>query len=115
MQFAFWPSTEAEPYLDTVSIGVAGPGREMRCFVNVRLAFAVRNSALTEIIRSQFYGNAIAGHDSDKMLPHLASNMSYNSMAVFEFYTKLSPWEGLDDYTRQFDYFFTSSHKYNKG
>ncbi len=56
------------------------------------LAFAVRNSALTEIVRSQFYSNAITGYNADKMLPHLPSNMSYNLMAVLEFNTKLSPW-----------------------
>jgi len=48
------------------------------------------------------------------MLPHLPGDMSYNLMAVFEFYTKLSPWKGLDDCSGEFDYFLISSHKYNK-
>jgi len=86
----------------------------MRCYVNVRLPFAIGDSTLTKIVRSQLDRNAVTRHDSDKMLPHLACDVSYNLMAVFKLYSKLSPREGLDDYTRQFDYFFTSSHKYNK-
>ena len=31
------------------------------------------------------------------MLPHLAGDMSYNLMAVFELYPELSPGKGLDD------------------
>jgi len=77
-----------------------------------KLSLAVRNSALTKIVRCQFYGNAITGYDSDKMLPHLAGDMSYNLMSVFKLYSKLSTREGLDDCSRQFDYFFTCGHKY---
>jgi len=76
---------------------------------------AVRNPTLTKIVRGQFYGHAVAGYNSDKMFPHLPSNVSYNLVAVFKLYSKLSPWKGLDDNTAQFDYFFTSSHRYNKG
>jgi len=35
-------------------------------------------------------------------------------MAVFKLYSKLSPRKGLDDSSRQFNYFFTRCHKYNK-
>ncbi len=48
------------------------------------------------------------------MFPHLTSDVSYNLMAVFKLNSKLSTREGLGDDTSQFDYFFTSSHKYNK-
>lgn len=76
------------------------------------LTLAVRYSTLTQVVRCQFYRNAVAGDDSDKMFPHLASNMSYNLMSVFKLYSKLSPWEGLDYNACEFDYFFTSSHRY---
>lgn len=82
--------------------------------MNGLLTLAVRNSTLTQIVRCQLYGHAISGDDTDEMLPHLAGDMSYNLMPVFKLYSKLSPGEGLDDYTRQLDYFFTRGHKYNK-
>lgn len=61
------------------------------------LTFAVGDSALRKIVRGQLDRNAVAGYDSDKMLPHLAGNVSYNLVTILEFYTKLSPWKGLDD------------------
>jgi hypothetical protein len=79
------------------------------------LASAIGDSALTEIVRCQLNRHAVTWYDSDKVLPHLASDMSYNLMAVFKFYSKLSTREGLDDSPCQFDYFFTRCHKYNKG
>jgi len=36
-------------------------------------------------------------------------------MAVLEFYTKLSTREGLNDGSRELDYFFIGGHKYNSG
>ena len=79
------------------------------------LTFAVGDSALTEIVRGQLDRHAIARHNTDKMFPHLACDMSYNFVAVFKFYSKLSTRKGLYDCSGQFDYFFTRSHKYNKG
>lgn len=83
-----------------------------KCSSTDVLGFAVRNPTLREIVRCQFYGNAVTGDDADKMLPHLAGNMSYDLMAVLEFDAKLSPGEGLNDSSRQFDYFLVGSHKY---
>ena len=53
------------------------------------LPLAVRNPTLRKIVRRQLYGNAVSGDDADEMLPHLAGDVSYNFMAVLEFYTKL--------------------------
>jgi len=64
------------------------------------LAFAIRDSALTKIVRSQLNRNAVTGYDTDVMLPHLACDMSYDLMAILEFDTKLSTREGLEDRTR---------------
>lgn len=84
----------------------------MRCFVKVRLTFAIGDSTLTEIVRRQLNRNAVTGDNTDKMLPHLTGDVSYNLMAIFKLYSKLSSREGLDDDSRQFDYFFTCCHKY---
>lgn len=83
---------------------------EMCHFIKV-LPFAVGDSALRKIVRGQLDRNAIPGHDADKMLPHLAGDMSYNFMAVLEFYTKLSPGKGLDNCSSEFDYFLVGCHK----
>ena len=47
------------------------------------------------------------------MFPHLASDVSYDFMAVLEFYTKLSPRKGLDNCPSELDYFLINCHKYN--
>jgi hypothetical protein len=46
------------------------------------------------------------------MLPHLPGDMSYDLMAVLEFYTKLSARKGLYDRARKLNDFFTPGHKY---
>jgi hypothetical protein len=56
------------------------------------LGFAIGDSALRKIVGGQLNRHAVAGYDADKMLPHFTSDMSYDLMAVLEFYTKLSPW-----------------------
>jgi len=55
------------------------------------LAFAVRYPTLREIVRSQFYRNAVSWYESDVMFPHLTGDVSYNLMAILEFDTELSP------------------------
>jgi len=77
--------------------------------------FTIRDPTLGQIVWSKLHRNVVAGDNTDKMLPHLAGHMRYNLMSVFKLYTKLSPWKGLDDNATQLDYFFTRSHKYNKG
>lgn len=77
------------------------------------LTFAIGDSALRKIVRGQLDRHAIPGDDADKMLPHLAGDMSYNFMAILEFYAKLSPWKGLDNCSGELDYFLVNSHKYN--
>lgn len=75
------------------------------------LRLAIRYSALTEIVRRQLYRNAISGYDADKVLPHLTGDVSYDLMAIFEFYTKLSPRKGLYYSSRKLDYFLICGHK----
>jgi hypothetical protein len=77
------------------------------------LPFAVGDSALRKIVRGQLDRNAVARDDADEVFPHLAGNVSYDLMAVFKFYSKLSPWKGLDYSTCKFDYFLVYCHKYN--
>lgn len=74
--------------------------------------FAVRDTALRKVVWSKLHRNRIAGDDTNEMFPHLTSDVRYNLMAVFKLYSKLSTREGLDDGSRQFDYFFTCCHKY---
>ena len=79
----------------------------------LKLTFAVRDSALRKIVRGQLDRNAVAGDNSDKMLPHLTCDMSYDFMAIFELYPELCPWQCFDDGSRQLDYFLVGCHKYN--
>ncbi len=83
------------------------------CLIYGLSTLAVRNPTLRKIVRRQFYCNAVTGYDSDEVLPHLTGNVSYNLMAVFEFYSKLSPRKGLDYGARELDYFLVNCHKYN--
>ena len=78
-----------------------------------RLTFAIGDSALSKIVRGQLDRNAVTGDNPDKMLPHLSGDVSYDLMAVLEFYTELSPWKGLDNCSGEFDYFLIGCHKYN--
>ena len=55
-----------------------------------KLTFAVRDSALRKIVRCQLNRNAVPGYDADKMFPHLAGNVSYDLMAIFELNLELS-------------------------
>ncbi len=48
------------------------------------------------------------------MFPHLAGDVSYDLMAVFELYTKLSARKGLYYRSCKLDYLFIR-HRYNKG
>lgn len=64
---------------------------EMRRTVKA-LTFAVRDSALSKIVRGQLDGNAITRHDTNEVLAHLAGDVSDNLMAVFKFHFELSTW-----------------------
>jgi hypothetical protein len=48
------------------------------------------------------------------MFPHLASDVSYDLMAVFKFDTKLGARERLCYGAGKLDYFLLNCHKYNK-
>ena len=77
------------------------------------LRLAIGDSSLSQIVRGQLDRNAVTRYDADKMFPHLASNMSYNLMAILEFYTELGTRQGLNYRAAELDYFFISSHTYN--
>ena len=83
--------------------------------LNEVLPLAVRNPTLRKIVRRQLYGNAVAGHNSDKMLPHFAGDVSYNLMAVLEFYPELRTRQGLNNCSGELDYFLIGCHTYNLG
>jgi hypothetical protein len=55
----------------------------------IELVFAVSYPTLRQIVRSQFYLNAVSWHQADVVLPHAAGDMSYDLMAVFELDPKL--------------------------
>jgi len=78
------------------------------------LTFAIGDSSLSKIVRGQLDRNAVARDYPDEVLPHLAGDVSYNLVAVLEFYTKLSPRKGLDDGSCELDYFLVGGHRYNK-
>jgi hypothetical protein len=75
------------------------------------LPLAVRNPTLRKIVRRQLYGHAVTGDETDEVLPHLAGDVSYDLMAILEFYLELSPGEGLNDCSGEFDYFLVNGHK----
>lgn len=43
---------------------------------------AIGDSSLSKIVRGQLDRYAVSGNDTDKMFPHLAGDVSYNSMSV---------------------------------
>jgi hypothetical protein len=55
----------------------------------LKLVFAVSYPTLRQIVRSQFYLNAVSWHKSDVVFPHPAGDMSYDLMAVFKLDSKL--------------------------
>ena len=73
-------------------------------------SLAIGDSSLTEIVRCQLNRHAVPGYYSYKVLSHLPSNMSYDLVAILELYTKLSPREGLNHCSGQFDYFLVGRH-----
>lgn len=60
--------------------------------VKVLLILAVSYPTLRQIVRSQFYLNAVSWHQADVVLPHAAGDMSYDLMVILKFYPKLGAW-----------------------
>ena len=75
------------------------------------ILLAVRYPTLREIVRRQFYRNAVSRHKTDVMFPHFAGDMGYDLVTVFELYTKLRPRQGLGYSPRQLDNFLIFGHK----
>jgi hypothetical protein len=80
----------------------------------ILLTSTIRDSALSKIVRGQLNRNAVARYNSDEMLPHFTGDVSYDSMAVLKFDSKLSTREGLNYSARKLDDFLVNCHKYNK-
>jgi len=77
-------------YFWYVSIGAQRLAQDVLLCKGPSLGFAIGDSALSKIVRGQLDRNAVAWHNSDKVFPHFACNVSYDFMAVLEFNTKLS-------------------------
>src|SRR3989344_4922500 len=106
------PSTEAQAYLTYGEHRRRRLSRGMCCYEKV-LVFAVGYPTLRQIVRCQFNLDAVARHETDIVLAHPASDVSYNYMAVFKLDSKLRSRQSLNDGADQFDYLFFTSHKYN--
>jgi hypothetical protein len=87
--------------------------RETHCSYGL-LIFAVSYPTLRQIVRCQFYLNAVAWHQPDVVLPHAAGDMSYDLMAVFQFNSKLRAGKGFHHNAGELDYLFLNCHKYNE-
>jgi hypothetical protein len=80
----------------------------------LKLIFAVSYPTLRQIVRSQFYLNAVPWNETDVVFPHPSGDVSYDLMAVFEFNLELGAWQRLFDGTRQLNDLFLLRHKYNE-
>ena len=56
---------------------------------DAELPGSIRNSALGQVVWSEFNSDPITTQDSDVMLSHFSRNMGNDDMLVVEFYTKL--------------------------
>ena len=63
------------------------------------LRFAIRDSALSKIVRGQLNGNAVTWYETNVMFSHFPSNMSYYLVAVFELNFELGTWQGFHNYS----------------
>ncbi len=82
-----------------------------KCAVCKWSAFAVGDSTFGQVVGRELYGDRVAWHNPDKMLPHFASDMRNNLMTVFQFDTKLSTRQGLDNNAVQLDDFLFTRHR----
>jgi hypothetical protein len=62
-----------------------------------KLAFAVDDSTLGQVVGRDLDGHPVAGDDSDEILAHLSSDMRQDSMAVFQLDHELSVRERFDN------------------
>jgi hypothetical protein len=66
-----------------------------------KLAFAVNDSAFSQIVWREFDPNPVARHDADKVLAHTTGDVGHNDVSTFDFNAKSSIGQGLRD--RAFD------------
>lgn len=72
-----------------------------------------RDPTLTQIVRSQFDGDTVSGHNTNEVLSHLARNVRYYTMAIFELYSEASTRKGLYYSARKFYHFLIYCHTDN--
>src|SRR5437868_5512976 len=100
--------TLARTFTIEFSPSVCGPHTYLnKCVAHCfNLIFAVSYPTLRQIVRCQFYLNAVSWHEANVVFPHPAGDMSYYWMAVFKFDSKLSARKGLNHCSGQLDDFF---------
>jgi hypothetical protein len=60
-----------------------------------KLAFAVNDPALCQIVRRKFDPNPVARHNTDEVLSHPTGNVGQNNVSTFDLNAKTSIGEGL--------------------
>ena len=70
------------------------------------LAFAVDNPTFGQIVGREFDSDPVTGHDSDKVLPHPASDVGHDEMPAFNFHAKTRIRKSLNDHALHFECFF---------
>jgi hypothetical protein len=71
-----------------------------------KLAFPVNDPAFCQIIRREFDADAIARHNTDKMLPHPTGDVGHNDVSTFDLNAKTSIGQGLRDRAFDLECFF---------
>jgi hypothetical protein len=62
-------------------------------------AFAINDSTATQVVRRNFDFHAVARHDSNEILPHLAGNMRQDNVTILKFDAELSVRQRFNDGT----------------
>src|SRR5690606_40575125 len=64
------------------------PGQNRAFFLAARLAGAVGDATLAQIIGGQFHANLVTGKNPDVVLAHLSGDVRSNDVPVFQLHTK---------------------------
>ena len=78
----------------------------MHLVIRPRLAFAIDDSALRQIVRRELDANSIARHDADKVLPHPSGDVGHDNVSTFDFHAETRIREGLRHRALDFKCFF---------
>ena len=82
--------------------GTPGPHE---CHIRT-LPFPIDNAASLQVIRRNFHDHAVARHDPDEVLSHLAGDVRHHLMTVLQLNSKLRIRESFDHITFDLDCFF---------